>query len=293
MTVAAELRRQGLEGLDTGELVALQAGAPMPRQAVAYPRLVHERSADRAALAVSLELAKAAQEGRLAEALPSALKWLSELGSATGAPDLVIEDIATVAARVASMPPAKYLARPVWPQDAYGVLAAEKKAGKTWLALDFGVSVAGDRPWLGAYPIETPGPVLMFLGEGSQRKMVRRLDAVCEAKKVERDVLPIHLCHRAPALTSAGHLEQIRLELQHIHPVLVLIDPLYLSAAGAKSADLYAMGAVLARVQVICQEAGAALVLVTHFNKTGTGQGSSRMTGAASRVGPGARLHER
>ena len=33
-----------------------------------------------------------------------------------------------------------WLIRGLWPADAYGIIAAESKAGKTWLALDLAVS---------------------------------------------------------------------------------------------------------------------------------------------------------
>jgi hypothetical protein len=67
--------------------------------------------------------------------------------------------------------------------------------------------------------------------------------------------------------------------------VLVVLDPLYLAVgvAGA-GADLYAMGSVLSGIQGVCQRAGAALVVVTHWNKTGEGRGAKRISG----VGPGA-----
>jgi len=65
----------------------------------------------------------------------------------------------------------------------------------------------------------------------------------------------------------------------------VILDPLYLAVgvAGA-GADLYAMGTVLSAIQGVCQQAGAALVVVTHWNKTGEGRGAKRISG----VGPGA-----
>jgi AAA domain len=42
----------------------------------------------------------------------------------------------------------RWLIQGLWPADAYGVLAAQEKAGKTWAALDLAVSVATGRPWL-------------------------------------------------------------------------------------------------------------------------------------------------
>ncbi|MGH9054335.1 MAG: AAA family ATPase, partial [Acidimicrobiales bacterium] len=196
------------------------------------------------------------------------------------APLLSIEWASEVAARIDAAPAPRWLAQPVWPEDAYGVIAAEKKAGKTWMILDLAVSVASDTPWLGVYPVGKPGPALLFLGEGGERKMIRRLRSVCESRGVLLDGLPLRLCHRVPLLTSALQLDEIREEIEKVRPAVVIIDPLYLAAAGAKSSDLYAMGAVLSGVQAVCQGAGAALVVVTHWNKTGEGHGAHRMTGA-------------
>lgn len=196
---------------------------------------------------------------------------------------LRIESIADVALRVDSADPIGWLAKPVWPADAYGVSAASKKAGKTWMALDLAVSVSSGTPWLGVYPCDSPGPVLLFLGEGGERKMVRRLRAVASARGLDAENLRLRLCFRAPRLTNAVHLDRIAEELQAFPAALVIVDPLYLAASGAKGSDLYGMGAVLEGIQHVCQRYGAALAVITHWNKSGQGSDSDRITG----VGPG------
>jgi hypothetical protein len=176
--------------------------------------------------------------------------------------------------------PCGWLCRPIWPADAYGVLAAEKKAGKTWAMLDLVVSVASGTPWLGVYAVERSGPVLVFLGEGGRRKMLRRLRAVCDAKGVRVEALPIVASFRAPHLTNQEALTVVSDKLAEVRPVLMVIDPLYLAARGAKSSSLYDMGTHLENVQAIAQRAGAALVIAHHWNQTGTGRGADRMSGA-------------
>jgi len=44
-----------------------------------------------------------------------------------------------------------WLIRGLWPADAYGIIAAESKAGKTWLALDLAVSAVCGVPFLGQF----------------------------------------------------------------------------------------------------------------------------------------------
>lgn len=197
-------------------------------------------------------------------------------------PALIFENIAAVAARVDAAPPPRFLARPVWVEDAYGVIGAEDKAGKSWAALDLAVAVAAGRKWLDTYECQTPGPVLLFLGEGSDRKTVRRLRAVCEFQDVTLEELDITVCHRAPNLTRGDHLEAIEHQLSHRPPRLVVLDPLYLSLGSTKSGILSEMGNVLGGIQHSCQQAGAALVIVHHWNQTGTGNDRKRFTGSGT-----------
>jgi hypothetical protein len=128
------------------------------------------------------------------------------------------------------------------------------------------------------------GPVTLFLGEGGRRGMVRRLDAVSASRGVDPDLDGLRVCYRVPRLTSRDHLAALTAELESYPPRLVVVDPLYLAAAGARGSDLYGMGEHLQEIQLICQRVCAALAITTHWNKTGDGSGASRFTG----VGPGA-----
>jgi AAA domain-containing protein len=200
---------------------------------------------------------------------------------------LLVEDLGVVLDRVDHAGPPGWLIQGLWPADAYGVLAAEDKAGKTWAVLDLAVSVAAGRPWLGAFSCPQAGRVLVFLGEGDQRAVVRRLRAICAHKglQVEELAARIRLCFRVPRLTSGEDLAAVAAELAACPAALVILDPLYLAVGTAGAgADLYAMGTVLSAIQGVCQRAGAALVVVTHWNKTGEGRGAKRISG----VGPGA-----
>jgi hypothetical protein len=204
---------------------------------------------------------------------------------ASPAAELAVSSYGEVAARVAAAGEPRWLIQGLWPADAYGVLAAQEKAGKTWAALDLAVSVATGRPWLDHFACPSPGPVLVFLGEGGERATVRRIEAIATAKGVDPDQLadPLRLCFRVPRLAAPGagsELAAIQAELQ-AHPVaLVVLDPLYLAAAGASGSNLYDMGAVLQAIQGVCQAAGCALLVVTHWNKTGDGRGADRISGA-------------
>jgi hypothetical protein len=132
--------------------------------------------------------------------------------------------------------------------------------------------------------------VLVFLGEGDQRAVVRRLRAICAHKHLAAEELAarIRLCFRVPRLTSGADLAAVGAELAAAPAALVILDPLYLAVgvAGA-GADLYAMGTVLSAIQGVCQGAGAALVVVTHWNKTGEGPAPNASPGSARAPGAG------
>jgi hypothetical protein len=201
------------------------------------------------------------------------------------AAELAISSYGEVAARVAAAGEPRWLIQGLWPADAYGVLAAQEKAGKTWAALDLAVSVASGRPWLDHFACPSPGPVLVFLGEGGERATVRRIEAIATSKGVDPNQLAdrLRLCFRVPRLAAPGagsELAAIQAELAEHPAALVVLDPLYLAAAGASGSNLYDMGAVLQAIQGVCQHAGCALLVVTHWNKTGDGRGADRISGA-------------
>lgn len=228
-------------------------------------------------------LVQTAQDRRL-EQHYAAIEEASERAWDEYDPDtdvLPVWHIEDVMRRVEEAEPVGFLFRPVWPADAYGVVAAQHKAGKTWIGLDAAVSVASGTPWLGVYEVERPGPVVVFLGEGGERKMARRLQAVAEARGIsEVWNLPIHLCFKVPKLGGDLNMLSLQAHLTRLRPALVILDPLYLAASNANSADLNNMGAHLQQVQAHAQAAGSALVVVHHWNQSGTGSGAERMSGA-------------
>lgn len=197
-------------------------------------------------------------------------------------PRLHIEGLAAIAARVDSSEHPGFLAQPVWPADAYGIIGAENKAGKSWSILDLAVTVAGGLSWLDQYPIQNQGPVLVFLGEGGERKTIRRLRAVAEHYGVKIEDLPIRICHKVPRFQAADQITEVIYELETNPATTIIVDPLYLAAAGAKSSSIFEMAEVLQPVQHAAQDANAALVVVHHWNKTGSGTDRTRFSGAGS-----------
>ncbi|WP_433361942.1 AAA family ATPase [Actinoplanes sp. CA-142083] len=194
-------------------------------------------------------------------------------------PALTFSTVAELRARVRAAGPRRWLLRGLWPAGDYGVHAGEMKAQKSWNTVAAAVAVASGTPWLGSVDVDLSGPVVMFAGEGGEADLLRRIDAVAAAAGLNADDLPITICARAPHLRNVVHLGEMADQIERERPVLVTLDPLYLSAGGAKGSDLYAMGELLERPQHLCQEAGAGLWVTTHTNRK-EGRGASRITGA-------------
>jgi hypothetical protein len=124
-----------------------------------------------------------------------------------------LRSVGDIAGQVDAAPRTPWLWRRVWPADAYGVLAAGHKVGKTWLMLDAAIAAASGTDWLGLFSTDRTGPVLMFLGEGGLRKMTRRGRAVATHHGVVWDDLPIDMSERVPTLTSELHIGWLRAEV--------------------------------------------------------------------------------
>ncbi len=226
----------------------------------------------------------------LKELITKAPNFVGTASQANGAPTsqrvspLRFHNLGEVMARVDATPLPRYLFKPVWAAGDYGMLGGEDKAGKSFMVCDAAVSVASGTPWLGIFEVDAPGPVLLFLGEGGERKMTRRMRAIGQARDLRVEDLNIRICMRAPQLTDNEAMRAVEEEVQENRPVLIIVDPLYLAASGANSSDLFEMGSYLQRAQSIAQDHGAALLISHHWNKGGKGQGAQRMTG----VGPSA-----
>ena len=205
---------------------------------------------------------------------------IDDLDEATPRPAVLeFATLAELCARVDEAGPRRYLIRGIWPAGAYGVHAAEMKAQKTWNADDLAVSVASGTDWLGAHPVDDPGPVVIFAGEGGEASVVRRVRAICASRGLRAEDLPVTVCTRAPHLSDLAHMAVFAEHVRAVRPRLVLLDPLYLSLGGADGKDLYGMGRLLERPQILCDQLGASLLVVTHFNRGGR-SGAGRITGA-------------
>jgi hypothetical protein len=122
--------------------------------------------------------------------------------------------------------PPQWLIEGLWAKEAVGVLGAQPKSCKSWLALDMAVSVASGSPCLRRFPVPTTGPVLLFPAEDALGVVHRRLESICAAAAIDIDRLPLYVI-TAPRLLldCPDDRRKLRETIRRIAPILLVLDP--------------------------------------------------------------------
>jgi hypothetical protein len=257
----------------------------IPANADQHLHIVQKSKRRRELSAVAVRLQQAATTNAdLTSALNTAAIDLATIANLCAPPttgQMTVQSYPSLAAEVDAQGPRRFLVRGLIVEGDYGVHGAEPKAGKTWNGADLAVSVATGTPFLNRFEIDAPGPVIMFVGEGGKGNITRRIRAITEHRGLtDNDLTDLHVSARAPHLADPDVLKELACLVTTIAPKLVIVDPFYLAGRGANGADLYAMGELLEGPQHICQDAGASLLVITHFNRNRETRGAARITGA-------------
>lgn len=200
----------------------------------------------------------------------------------TSAPELKFYTVGNLIDRVAKMPAPQFLFEDIVMAGDYGLISAEDKAGKSFVMMDAAVSAASGTPWVDKYKTLSSGPVVICVGEGRERKQVRRILAIGKHKGLTTDEiskLDMHIMMSVPTLRDEAQLDELEMKIREVKPVLVIIDPFYLAAAGINLSQINEVGTVLKPLQAIIERHNTALMISHHWNKTGTGDAHSRASG--------------
>lgn len=176
-----------------------------------------------------------------------------------------------------------WLVRGILSSGTYGQLAGALKTLKTWVALLLAISVASGRPLFGRFGVEQPGPVLIYVGEGGRIPFTRRLMRALDALGIDIRSIPLHVVFDVAPIGSDRFRESLARDLAEVKPVLFILDPYYAYHGTAIDArQLHQEGALLSSLSSVCMAAGTSLLVVNHYNQTGTGRGLERITQAGS-----------
>ena len=179
------------------------------------------------------------------------------------------------------------------PEATIGFVVASPGSYKTWLTFDVAVSVATGTPFLGKYPVQRTGPVLLiqqedFHGDTAQRLAIilqSRLDLRAEVTEDGQfevkapPEIPIYI-HPDRNLRFADQvvMDALELRIRELRPALVVLDPLYSAAMTddymTKSAEQ------MLRLKVMRDRYGCSFLVAHHTTKYADDMKRSRLWGS-------------
>ena len=166
-------------------------------------------------------------------------------------------------------PPREYVAGPLFPLPSLSLLFGAPGSLKSLFLMDLSVCVAAGKPWLGSFKVKQ-GNVLWLDKDSGRDRLVRRFLALMRGHEVEScgvDFLAFPqptFVVGGPGATEAVH-RLISLAERRRYSLIVL-DNLG-SVSGARDENSPEMIEVMGRLRFICEETGAALIVIHHKTK--------------------------
>jgi len=182
----------------------------------------------------------------------------------------------------------KWLVNKVILTNTVGMIVGSPKMGKSWLALDMGISVASGKPFLGMFDVIEPGPVVIISKEDPDHLLQDRFEKIliskgCGGKFDKMKLIPpkklLHPVYldltREFLFTDKATVDLItRLETikeQSGGLALVIFDPTLRMLTGVDEYKATEIAeSVFATAQKIQTKLGAGVLLIHHRSKGGS-----------------------
>ena len=163
----------------------------------------------------------------------------------------------------------RWLVHTLWARAAVGVLGGAPKCCKSWLALDLAVSVASGSACLGAFNVDAPGPVLLYMAEDAAAVVKARLSGICRARSLLLAAVPIHVI-TVPVLRLDRGRDQARLRdaVRRFAPRLLVLDP-FVRLHRIDENDAGEVSALLGYLRALQRQHNVAVLVVHHARKNG------------------------
>jgi hypothetical protein len=195
--------------------------------------------------------------------------------------------------------PIRWLVADIWGEGEVGFISGMPKSYKSWIALDFAVSVATGTRFLGSYQAKKQN-VLLIQEEDPKLVMQDRLVRIAASKgliwaKVKDDVLTmkyhlpdsLHIVSNGGfTITNEDNMELLEEWVNELKIGLVILDPLMMMAEGIdefKAFDM--MGKVLKPLKRLRSRTQASVAVVHHHIKgaqASAGPGGAAMYGSVA-----------
>jgi hypothetical protein len=173
-----------------------------------------------------------------------------------------------------------WLVQGIWGAEAVGCIGGMPKIGKTWLGLELAVAIASGRPFLDRFPVEQPGPVMLFCAEDHVRCIKQRVAGLARVKGLDFDKLAIGWIGVSDLwLDEPRHRRALARTIAEKQPRMLVLDPLVRLHRGDENsaADV---SDVLGWLRSLQRTHHVAVALVHHVRKSGASEPGTALRGS-------------
>ena len=170
-----------------------------------------------------------------------------------------------------------------WTLNSLGMIAGEPKAYKSILATDLALSVASMRPFLDVYPVYEPGPVLYINEENDAALVQDRIfkmaahKGLLDYRKTEHDRLvflrdiPLYVQNNEGFdLVDYGWRDAVEEFIKDKGISMLILDPFYMMLGEIDENDSSEVRPILRWLSSLRQKYMCSVLLVHHYNKSGS-----------------------
>lgn len=166
-------------------------------------------------------------------------------------------------------------------RDSLVVLWSDPKVGKSFVVIDWAMSVACGRSWFGNYTVG--GKVIIVAGEGV-RGLKKRINAWMQHNDLVPNEEALMLVKIMPDLLDENYFQAMCQIIAEEQPALFVIDTYARAMTGHNENDNRDAGMFIQRVEELRAICGSTILLVHHSNSANTGlqkmRGATALRGA-------------
>jgi AAA domain-containing protein len=178
-------------------------------------------------------------------------------------------------------PPAWLIDKVILTGGSVAMLVGAFASGKSFLAVDWALSVSQGRSWFGR--AVRPGPVCYIAAEGSWGISLRA--RAWAKKRAIHDIQDFFLCPDSIAFLEAGMVDQFIAALPCPNPALIVVDTLARCIVGGDENSSHDMGILIESVSKVAKRTGATVLLVHHSGwQGGRSRGSTVLPGGMDTI---------
>jgi hypothetical protein len=182
---------------------------------------------------------------------------------------------------VEQAPEQPWMIEQLWFAAGVGILGGQPKLGKTFVAAELAMAVAGGSAAFGRFATQLSGPVLFYGPEDGSPALRRRFEALAMKRGSVLSELPIYLLDVAAlGLDRPAHLRRMRATIEQCRPRLLVLDPFVRLVTKVDENSASDVSAVLGSLRALQRDYEVAVLLVHHTRKSPASRPSQALRGS-------------